>query len=304
LENTTENNEQKPKIKAPRRKRQFGLIDKMKSKMREHHAEKHSETPTDRAVRVTANATVWMAIFTAFLFFTSAATVWILRNQLTEMYEGGIDTHALAQASKRQAAAAQSFSTSAEKIKTSMSDAVDKLDQQVTKLNSGVQQTSRLARDAEVANANALEADRPWIGAVFSISDFSAGKTPVFNVTFQNSGKRPARITLTQTLSINKDFGEDPIYAPYDTTPSTTFVVPGQPVISSWKGKDLLSPISEVLMKQLDAEIVPFRIYAKIEYTDIRTSKKYWTHACWRYLPLHTAMHEGFGNCNEYNDAQ
>jgi hypothetical protein len=304
LENTNESNEQKPKIEAPRPKRRFGLIDKIKSKMREYHADKNNETPTDMAVRVTANATVWMAIFTAFLFFTSAATVWILRNQLTEMHEGGIDTHALAQAAKRQAAAAQSFSASAEKINNSMSNAVDKLDQQVTKLNSGVQQTSRLARDAEIANANALEADRPWIGTVLGISDFSTDKTPTFTVTFQNSGKSPAKVTLTQTLSVDKDFGGDPIYEPYDTTPSASFIVPGQVVISSWKGKSYLSPIPEVLMKQLDTEIVPFRIYAKIEYTDIRTSKKYWTHACWRYLPLHTAINGGFGNCNEYNDAQ
>ena len=303
MENANESNEQL-EIKTPRRKRRLGLIHKIKSKMREYRARKNNEAPTDRAVRVTANATVWMAIFTAFLFFTSAATVWILKNQLLEMHEGGIDTHALAQAAKRQAAAAQSFSDSADRIKTSMNDAVGKMDQQVTKLNSGVQQTSRLARDAEIANTNALDADRPWIGASFNISDFAADKTPVFTITFQNSGKRPAKITLSQTLAVDRDFGGDPIYERYDTTPSVSFIVPGQVFISSWKGRNYLSPISEILMKQMDAEIVPFRVYAQIEYTDVRTNARHWTHVCWRYLPLHTTINGGFGNCSEYNDAQ
>ena len=56
------------------------------------------EQPVDRAARLTANATVWMAIFTLFLALTSVGTLFILWNQLGEMHSGGGDTHTLAEA--------------------------------------------------------------------------------------------------------------------------------------------------------------------------------------------------------------
>ena len=57
-------------------------------------------------------------------------------------------------------------------------------------------------------------------------------------------------------------------------------------------------------MKGFGAGSPPFRVYAKIEYTDVRTSSKYWTHVCWRYTPSNTAVNGGFSNCTEYNDAK
>jgi hypothetical protein len=210
--------------------------------------------------------------------------------------QGGKDTKRLVDAAEKEAVAAKSFSDSAAKINTGISETVEKL-----KIQAAANQTLALA--ANTANTNALEAERPWMGAYFSVDGFAAGKTPTYTVTFVNSGKRPARVTLTQTLSATFDFGASPIYRQYDVTPSTTFVAPGQAITASWKD-DKLNPISDELMKSLESNAVPFRIYAKIEYADMRTHAKYWTHVCWRYSPSHTANNSGFSNCAEYNDAR
>ena len=210
--------------------------------------------------------------------------------------QGGRDTKRLVDAAEKQAVAAKDFSDSAAKISAGMSQAVDKLT-----IQAGANQTLALA--ANTANTNTLQADRPWMGAYFTVDGFAAGKTPTYTVTFINSGKRPAEVTLTQTVSAIVDFGAKPVYRPYDTTPSTTFVVPGQPIAASWKD-DSMNPISAEVMKAFDSGKLPFRVYAKVEYTDVRTNRKYWTHVCWRYTPSHTAINGGFSSCTEYNDAK
>jgi uncharacterized repeat protein (TIGR01451 family) len=210
--------------------------------------------------------------------------------------QGGKDTTRLVDAAEKQALAAQNFSESAGKINTGISEAVDKL-----KIQAGANQTLALA--ANIANANTLQADRPWMGAYFNVDGFAVGKTPTYTVTFVNTGKRPAKVTLTQTLSTSVDFGAKPTYRTYDVTPSTSFVVPGQTLTASWK-EPQMNPISEEYMKAFESGSPSFRVYAKIEYTDVRTNSKYWTHVCWRYTPSQTAVDRGFSNCTEYNDAK
>jgi hypothetical protein len=218
--------------------------------------------------------------------------------------QGGKDTKRLVEAAEKSAAAAErnadaakSFSDSAAKINTGIIEAVDRL-----KIQAAANQNLALA--ANTANLNTLEADRPWMGAYFTTDGFAAGKTPTYTINFVNSGKRPARVTLTQTLATLSDLKSNPIYLAYDTTPSTSFIVPGQTVTASWRGNSQSDPISDELMKALDSSSIPFRIYAKIEYTDVRTHAQYWTHVCWRYTPSHTATTAGFSNCTEYNDAR
>jgi hypothetical protein len=75
-------------------------ISYVKRKMQECASKREQETAADKAARITASATKWMAIFTFILAATSGFTIWILKNQLKEMHEGGIDTHALAQSAE------------------------------------------------------------------------------------------------------------------------------------------------------------------------------------------------------------
>ena len=69
-------------------------FDYIRNKVEERRAKREQETSADRASRRTANATVWMAIFTFVLMLvgvgtilTGAGTLWILKNQLQEMQE-------------------------------------------------------------------------------------------------------------------------------------------------------------------------------------------------------------------------
>lgn len=75
----------------------------MKCKFQERRTKKENETPADRAARVTATATYWMALFTFVLAVVGVATLCVLRIQLKEMHEGGVDTHDLAVAASKQA---------------------------------------------------------------------------------------------------------------------------------------------------------------------------------------------------------
>lgn len=160
--------------------------------------------------------------------------------------QGGKDTQRLVEAAQKSANAAKSFADSATKINTGISDAVSKLELQAT-----ANQT--LAQAANTANTNTVEADRPWIGAVFTVDGFAAGKTPTYTVTFMNTGKRPAKVTLSQTLATPNDFKDNPIYRPYDAIPSTTFLVPGQAMAAPWKDT---GPISQELMKAFSSGLI------------------------------------------------
>lgn len=245
------------------------------------------------------------------LFYAGAASVqvWIMKRNA---HDASVQAEKLiiaaqtqASAARQNAEAADRFSTSAANINTGIGTAGQKLDLQADELDASVKQAARLAAAAEKANASVISSERPWMGATLTVDGFAAGKTPTYAVTFINSGKRPARVTLTQTQSGDVDYGDNPVYKAYDTTPSVTVVVPGQAVGAAWKDDQaLMNPIGDELMKALISGTVPFRIYAKIEYTDIRTDAQYWTHACWRYTPTHTAIGSGFSSCTEYNDAR
>jgi hypothetical protein len=67
------------------------FVRKIERKLQEREAKKNAENPVDRAARITAKATGWMALFTFVLAATSVGTIWILKNQLTEMHESGVD---------------------------------------------------------------------------------------------------------------------------------------------------------------------------------------------------------------------
>ena len=59
----------------------------IKDKLEERRARREQEPPVDKAARVTANATGWMALFTFVLMLVGVGTYLILKNQLQEMRE-------------------------------------------------------------------------------------------------------------------------------------------------------------------------------------------------------------------------
>jgi hypothetical protein len=69
-------------IARPRNWWWIRLIGYMKRKMDERAAKKQNETPVDRAARVTAKATAWIAVFTLVSIVVSSVTLLILKGQL------------------------------------------------------------------------------------------------------------------------------------------------------------------------------------------------------------------------------
>jgi hypothetical protein len=244
---------------------------------------------------------LWMIVFTAVVALTTVA----------QFIQSGCNNRSTSKqvdkiiaATDTQACAAKSFATSANNINAGIGTAVGKLNLQAEKLDANVTQASRLADDTEKANANIINAERPWMGAALTVDGFVVGKTPTYSIISINSGKRPAKVTLAQSLAIDKDYGNNPVYKPWDQKPSTTIVVPGQGMAMMWKDDNpIVDPIKQEVMTALDGGF-PFHIYIRIEYTDISTSKKYWTHACWRYNKAGTGNSGAFSNCSEYNDAK
>jgi hypothetical protein len=237
----------------------------------------------------------------------SAWQAYIANQTLTEIQKSKADTGRIITASETQADAAKSFAASASKINSGINTAVDKLNLQAEKLEASVKQAARLADATEKANANVINSDRPWIGIVFSVDGFAVGKTPTYSIAFMNSGKRPARVTKSDTVTGFIDYGNNPVYVHHAAgSNSVAVVVPGQAVGSSFKSDtaDAMNPITEDAMKALVDGVVPYRVYAMIEYTDIRTNASYWTHACWHYTPKIITTNSGFSNCTEYNDAK
>lgn len=206
-------------------------------------------------------------------------------------------------ASKQIKEAATQFAGSAGGINSGVGTAVNKLNDQANKLGSVSDQMSRLANETARANSNALDADRPWMGGFIQVADFVAGKKPTYTVVFTNSGRRPARITLTANReNLYRGFPSDPDKEyMFDTTPSTNIIVPGQIVVSTQTADgEVTQPELDFLAEQSQ---VTFFIFAKCEYVDIRTNKQHWTHICMRYLPkFKSATDSGFRSCSEYNE--
>ena len=159
---------------------------------------KKNESPTDKAARRTAVATIWMAIFTFILATTSGFTIWILKNQLREMREGGVDTRALADAAKVQAQAAKDMSDAA----ADQVDAANNFSDSAEEINHGVagavDQLKASADNTKTAIRNAQTAfryeQRAWVGMSSEEVTSFEQSTPIgIKIVFFNSGRTPAR---------------------------------------------------------------------------------------------------------------
>jgi len=251
-------------------------ISQIKRKLQKRKAEHEHDTPTDKAAHSTAIATWWIAAFTIVLAAVGLIT-------LFEVIGGANDTKAIVEAAKKQADAAGKFATSAAGINIGVSDAVTKLNLQASKLEESVRQASRLAKDTEIANENAIEGDRPWFGATIAVADFEVGKIPRATVRFMNSGKRPASVSAAMTHSrYYADFPEQPFYEEGDLH-SRGFVVPGDGVIADFS--IFISPLTQDAQTTLDTRAATLYVYGKVLYKDIRTGKEHFTHGCVQYSP-------------------
>jgi hypothetical protein len=228
-----------------------------------------------------------------FLTFVIAATGVI---GIILVIQGSADSNRLADAAEKQAYAAKSFASSADKINTGIENAVDKLNLQAGAAN-------RLAGDTEKANDNAASTDRRWIGIALQAEALEVGKIPNVHIFATNAGRRPAKITwMVAAGNLFTEFPEEPSYASTKGEKSTFILVPNSPVNMDYGITG--EPLTEQTMWIINARTQTLLEYAKVEYTDVRTGKSYFTHACWRYIPAFGTMKSGFYDCAEYNEAK
>lgn len=245
-----------------------------------------------------------MVIFTGVLTFVAIAQadlVYQNSKSSTEQINKMID------AANRIKDAATNFSESAKGIRGGVDSAVGKLNEQATQLKNSAVQAGRLAEETKRANENVTNSDRPWIGGRVDVRDFEFNKQPTFVVTFTNSGKRPARIYLSE-FSANWyaafPFNVEAQYRAADEAgASTTILVPGE-------SSQLMETRKSALL-QGDLDLAEgahpantFFIFAKAEYMDLQTGNSHATHICVYYIPrFKTQTDSGFRNCKEYNSA-
>jgi len=187
----------------------------------------------------------------------------------------------------------------------SLKQTLAKMQGQIDETGKLSDQTSRLGDAANTANINAVNADRPWMGGYIQVNNFAVGKMPVITIVFSNSGKRPARITLVRYRAmLYPHFPDDPDkeYGDFDIANSTAIAVPGQPIgIPSSQA----APIDQVIFDELNQhpKDATYFVFAKCEYTDMRTGRKRWTHLCVQYSPPNLfGTGSGFNACPEYNE--
>jgi hypothetical protein len=137
------------------------FIRYIKRKRYQRKRKKEEETPTDKAGRRTATATVLMAFFTLVLVVVGIGTYLILKNQLREMHEGGVDTHELAVAAKAGADAAGKQADAAGKQVTSTHDLAVAAKNQADAAKTQSDNAVKLAQAAidQANNLAALERD-------------------------------------------------------------------------------------------------------------------------------------------------
>jgi hypothetical protein len=272
------------------------FISYLKHNAEERAAKKKMETPTDKAARRTAAATMWMAFFTCILAFTSGLTIWILKNQLKEMQLGGIDTHALATAADTsanaatdQADAAQQFSDTAEEINQGVAGAVDQL-----------QSAANSTKTSINATKEAMQLDqRAWLGVDAVNGLPKIGEALAVDIGIKNTGKTPA-----------KEIDGYVVYRPVKRSDSLSFE-PGP--ATEEKSHAMIPPNSiyhliasppppsaKTTQADLDAvkeQRVTIYIFGKATYRDI-FSCGHWLTFCMRLRPDAA----GWLACKQYND--
>jgi hypothetical protein len=186
----------------------------------------------------------------------------------------------------------------------SLQATLGKMQGQIDAMNASVQQGSRLAKATEEANANVVDADRPWMGMGLDVSPLEVGKNPVAHMLIVNSGKRPAQVDIAnlQADFFPNGFPKNPPYFFTPTTRSRNFIVPGSSL-----GLTMNLFQSNLIASDLDllnSGKTVLYVYAKVDYRDIKDRSSHFTHGCWRYLPKTVVRDAGFVTCAEYNEAQ
>jgi hypothetical protein len=240
----------------------------------------------------------WMIYLTGAVAFFGLCSVIVgilqwrsMNGQLREMHEGGIDTHALADAASDQADAAQQFSDTAEDINGGVAGAVDQLSA-----------TADNARASIRAAQNSLHIDqRAWVGVSdITKPDFAVDKPFVTKVLVKNTGKTPAKdVTVTFAIRPGDPNNPDPSKLPAQPAGSHGVLLPNieteMPLDATHSAAG--GKLSQSVFDQINSGQITMLVYGTIEYEDV-FGYRHWVKSC-AYFNLRSKT---FAQCKTYND--
>lgn len=200
MENSAEGQNSNPEGAQPQNNRGIGFIDNIKRKLHQRKAKKEHENPVDRAARITAKATVWIATFTVVMALVGVGTLY-------EIIEEGKDTHDLAVAAGKQAEAAGKQADRMKDFADRMKDQTDRTKDLADRMKDQADRTKTIAEQA-VVQANAAKdasdtakktlhiSERAYLMLSIPVDDFSHKRisVPIINVGHVPSGL--AKITV------------------------------------------------------------------------------------------------------------
>src|ERR1035438_24270 len=175
----------------------------VKRKMHERAAKRKEETPTDRAARISATATAWMAIFTLVLMLVGVGTYFILKNQLHKMHEGGTQTDKIIAAANLIESHQKQIVDDNKKILSDNRNALaESLAENRREIDLTIKQNRQAFEISERDIKRVLDASieasrtdqRAWVGVIEVASPPELRQGTVLNstVTISNQGKTPA----------------------------------------------------------------------------------------------------------------
>jgi hypothetical protein len=254
------------------------LIDDVKCKMHERPTKseerrdkRNNETTEQKAARLTAEATRWIAIFTVVMAIVAALTLW-------ELIQGGADTKALVAASKQQANAAsdqadaaQQFSDTAEDINGRMSDAVDQLSAAASNAKAGIKATQDTMRLDQRAWVAVIDVHGPELEPI---------------VKFTNTGRTPARNVIMYPNYLYNLVGIEPDFNTQGSPKRLGVLSPG----TERTAQNKMTSIPDLDKRTL-------YVFGRITYDDI-FGKHHWVTYCLRLSDDRTQ----YQFCEEHND--
>jgi hypothetical protein len=291
----------------PHRKNGRGFVHYVKRIVHKRRAKRENEKPEERAARLTATATVWIAIFTIVLAIVAGLT-------LVELILSGADTKALVGAAAKQATAADKTKDSAEKsaqasrdfadtagdINGSINDAVKKLDAQAKAIEVTRAQSQKASDASLQADIDNFQVDqRAWVSVTSAIEGvFDPDKAIEVPFRMHNLGRTPARhavLNIAIGRFARSQKPPDPLR--WDKSAPLGDIQPDSILTDNLQLSPLGIPIGQPLYDHLlngDGFIV---VRGKLTYDDA-FKFSHWTDFCWVFSPRTKTL----DMCIEHNE--
>jgi hypothetical protein len=289
----------------PRRKRWARLVGYVKRKLYERKRKKEEESPVDRAARISAVSTGWMAAFTLILMFVGVGTYFILTNQLHEMQGSGTQTDKIIKAanliedhqkqmvkdnkqvlSDNRDALAGALTENRTELEAVLQQNREALERQTAALNGQLAAIERARKTSESASR---DDQRAWLGVGDNTYTIAETGPIDSSVIVLNTGRSPAldifcRITGTTKPKGHTLIDSDIVYPADLSTVKEGTIFPNQhfPLKA---GGPLMNPGKQKIWfaNVQSGEWIQY-CFGDVRYKDA-FGNDHWTHFCSQFVP-------------------